>query len=264
MYNFLVNAINKNNNIICIRLINNIFSETLKLIYIDTMFLPPPYNNLKQIIPLHSIKQLWNLFGKQKRLKHDKIKSLSLYCNSIKSLENEFKYIFDEIRNNINLPNQTEDDLFYKLKYYYNLLNEKFILISNQTNNLFIFIKSIEDEKLDIIDSILLDNSFYCNSVVDYFQPINEKNSEWLFSLVNIYKKYKGVLPVKSNDFLFKLKELYPNLEIEEQIEVVNIIDHILGGLNTKDLNNISKNLEDWLKRNYNSLNQELLNTFTI
>ena len=62
------------------------------------------------------------------------------------------------------------------------------------------------------------------------------------------------MFPVKFETFFKHFKSVYKDMLDKDKSIVTGIIDTVLGGENIKDIYLISKNFEDWFRRNYNEI----------
>jgi len=240
-----------------IKLINNIFKEIRDLFYFPIkndliINYPIIYNNY---VRLGDIKQIWYLIGITKRIKLEEYKNIKNISKEIMRYENEIYNIEDEYNNIINNYYLTIEQKNYhcsliydKLKYNYTSID---IIIQNLINqiNLIINVNNINSISENYID-------------FPGCEIINNIHSDWFFNLINIYKKYGGIIPTNSYNIIHFFKYNWNNLLSIHQIEIQNIIDYNLGGKEAKNTNLIILNLRDWINRNYMYMPKEIIDIF--
>jgi len=240
-----------------IKLINNIFKEIKDLFYFPIkndliINYPLIYNNY---VRLGDIKQIWYLIGITKRMKLEEYKNIKDISKDILRYENEIYNIEGEYNNIINNNYLTVEQKNYhcsliydKLKYNYTSID---IIVQNLINqiNLIINVNNINSISENYID-------------FTGCQMINNIHSDWFFNLINIYKKYGGIIPTNCYNIIHFFKYNWNNLLSIHKIEIQNIIDHNLGGKEAKNTNIIILNLRDWINRNRMYIPEDIINIF--
>ena len=240
-----------------IKLINNIFKEIKELFYFPIkndliINYPLIYNNY---VRLGDIKQIWYLIGITKRIKLEEYKNIKNISKEILRYENEIYNSEGEYNNIINNNYLTIEQKNYhcsliydKLKYNYTSID---IIIQNLINqiNLVINVNNI---------------NYVSENYIDFTgcEMINNIHSDWFFNLINIYKKYGGIIPTNCYNIIHFFKYNWNNLLSIHKTEIENIINHNLGGKEAKNTNIIILNLRDWINRNRLYIPQDIINIF--
>jgi hypothetical protein len=240
-----------------IKLINNIFKEIKDLFYfpINNGLIknyPLYYNNY---VRLGDIKQIWHLIGVTKRIKLDEYKNINNICKDILLSENQIDNLKIDYNNIINNDYLTVEQKNYHCSLIYDNLKYNYTSIDSIIHNL-----------INQINLIIINNDINTVSVnyINFIgsELINNINSEWFFNLINIYKKYGGIIPTNCYNIINFFKYNWNNLLSIHKTEIENIIEYNLGGKGASNTNIIILNLKDWINRNRLCIPEDILNLF--
>jgi hypothetical protein len=223
-----------------INMINILFKEIMDIIYLNKT--TPPY-----MIHLTNIKHILNLYPNIRFLNQD-IKILTIHSNKLKKYDIRARDKYYELQDKLNHLS-IEQSYLESCKTYTDLFHI-YLKISHIINTIDEHLNLCKKEEINLINTN--DN------------PITPQNTSWLYDLIKIYYKYQGVFPVRSKDFFIFFKNNYKEMKYYDQDDLIDIIDHVLGGYSYKELEPIIKNFDDWMKRNFSGLPENIKNYFML
>lgn len=212
-----------------------------------------PNKNIPNTLDLTNITHLWLLMGPNVRIYLNEFQLLKQNTKALKMLIDKSALIVNNILTETNIykdPDVVIDQAIVdRLMIGYNELfknNEQCHIIADEIIRLVSLFKNIFDYP----------NNF--NNLNNEYRKIID--TEWFEILFYVYEKNGGTYPITCEKFIEHLKNVYPNMVNLHATEVVNIIDHHLGGLGAKTYLDVSKNLESWIRRNYDCVGSFICN----
>jgi uncharacterized phage-associated protein len=212
-----------------------------------------PNKNVSEYFDLTNINHIWLLMGPNVRL----------YLYEFELLKQTMKTLKELTENSIIKVNNILSET-YIYKDPDNIIDKEIL------DKLIVCYEDLvkKNEECHILaDEILrLVNLF--KSIFNYANNINNLNNEyrkivdneWFHNLFYIYEKYEGTYPVSCDKFVEHFKNIYNSMIDMHKDELVSIINFYLGGHGAKSYLDISKNLDTWIRRNYDCVNSFISN----
>jgi hypothetical protein len=171
---------------------------------------------------------------------------------------NNIKTIITNIRNNIEQANNIVSNLVFESKLYEDINGTVPDFVLEKLSSVYNDLLNINENTYIITDELFRYINIY-KAFCKETKNVNNLNNDyrkvitidWFLYLFHLYERYNGSYPVDCLNFIEYLKTKYNEMINSEQDELVNIIDIHLGGLGCKSTLDVSKNLEDWIKKNF-------------
>ena len=166
---------------------------------------------------------------------------------------------FDYLKNKCSYFKNTANYIRMKLHFYNKQKDKETFAMTNMRflENILITVTS----KVLEIQTFINDIDFTLSYSPEITSYKENKGTEWVRTLFKIYLKYGGNKGVSCIDFFKSIKDNWDKLEDSETIEISYITETILGGYS---LDNISQNLQNWLKLNHDTVGPKYKNIIKI
>jgi hypothetical protein len=206
----------------------------------------------------------------KQKLKYEGVSSMTIDKYNNNDFSSEFPGIFMNYITDTNISKPISiDDSLILLVFSKKLLEQKNYHCSLIYDKLKYNYTSIDIIIQNLINQInLIINVNNINSVSENYidftgcEIINNIHSDWFFNLINIYKKYGGIIPTNCYNIIHFFKYNWNNILSIHKTEIENIIEYNLGGKEAKNTNIIILNLRDWINRNRLYIPEDIINIF--